>query len=291
MRINGYNSLLTAALASLAATTRVSMAKPSGAISMKLDSFVQGGLLDDVDATFSNTRLELKTLGAGKEGVYVCADLTVDGDDSVHEQFFRAGNAEHFGISEDDDKFIVATGEKGGLIKGTNWHRLWASLVKLGLSEAEYDKKGVACLDGLKAHLVRVPVPENERRGMVTDDGKKAADPLIATKIITFPGGKAGKATTTTKAAPKAKKVEEETEETGDGEVSELDAALREIVTKALAKGAVNKKKLVSPAYSGLDAKQRSAGSKRVVEDEFLIEGAGEGLWEFDIETGEVAPV
>ncbi len=264
------------------------MAKPKGAVGFGLDTMVQGGLIDDADVTFQNCHFETKSLGGADERVYFCATLkTEDGGEA--EQFFSAADPAQFQPSDDDGNWLIAVGEKGALNKGTNFELLLASAVKFGFPDAgskgSFDDKGAEAMNGLKAHVIRVPQPKNRSSLLEQNAGagqKKGADPLVISKIIALPGGKAAKATP---AATKGKAAKEEVEEatTGGGEVSELDEALREVL--AGADKPIEKKKLVGVVYKALDQKHKTKGVKRVVEEEFLLEGAAAGLWTWEDDT------
>lgn len=263
------------------------MTKPKGAVGFGLDTMVQGGLIDDVDVEFTNCRFEIKDLQKnGNDRVYFCADLKIDGE-VAGEQFFSAADPKHFQPSDDDGNWLIAVGEKGALNKGTNFELLLQSAVKFGFPDSgkgSLDDKGAEAFNGLKAHVIRVPQPKNRSSVLEQNEGgKKAADPLVISKIIALPGGKAGKAATTTTA--KGKKKDEEEESAGDagGEVSELDQALRDVLVEA--DKPIEKKKLVGVVYKALDQKHKTKGVKRVVEEEFLLEGAAAGLWTWEDDT------
>lgn len=189
---------------------------PTRRVSLNPATFVQGGLLDDVDVEF----VEAMWTGYnyGKEGgedflVLGVKMRAADGKDS--DQYFSAGNKEHFQPSE-DGQWLIPVGDKAAMTNSTNAAVFIASLVACGFPSDRLDSMGInAALAGTKVHVNRETV---ERKGLIKnrpgrqgEDGKeRPQERMIVTKLIALPGQTAapaskpnGKATQTA-AAPAA---------------------------------------------------------------------------------------
>lgn len=252
-------------------------------VSLRPSDAVQGGVIDDVDVEFTNSRFEVFDFnGKGKPRVCLTVDFKTEGVEEPQTQYLSAANPEHFAPS-DDGQFIESISDKGALVKGTGYIALMDSLIKLGLPEPTLDN-GAGALDGLKCHIVRVPAPK--LRGIVQEEGQKDPMHLVATEIHELPGGKKGakKGAVTKPAAgakkpvAKAKEVEEEA-----GELSESDLELAMVVQGIVAEqGALKKTKLVTHVFKAVDPAARTKSTQRVVKDDFLMAAAAAGLIAFD---------
>jgi len=122
-------------------------------------SFVEGGgLLDDVDVIFKAVRFTTWDYN-GKVPVAVPAIKAtmevVDGE--TVEQYWSIGAAKDWSPSE-DGKTLVAVGRSTNLVSSANGAILLTSLVNAGFPE---DKliDDISVVEGLEAHVVRVPAP------------------------------------------------------------------------------------------------------------------------------------
>lgn len=192
------------------------------AISLNPETFIAGGLISDVDVTIESLRFCLWDYD-GKSDVNTLAVkgvLTpIEGGESI-EQYWSAGNPESFVPAEDGRK-IVPTGEHKSLVKSSNFSMFISSLVNCGMDGGVLNDGDLGVLDGLKAHVVRVPTKREGLPGK--KEGGREATVLIASKILQLPWDKKGKKGTSTGTATKA-----EPAQGGDGEeavVKLLDAA------------------------------------------------------------------
>jgi len=241
--------------------------------------FVDGGMLNDIDVLFKSARFSMFDYGGKAEAVPALKiELVPDGEDDVKEQYWSAGGADKWQPSE-DGKRLLPIGSATHLNTNTNIYPLLKSLVDAGFPS---DKLGddISVLDGLKAHVTRIPITRNISR----DDGaKKDQTVLIVSKIINLPWETSAK--TTGKAGSKGKGGTKQAEATQD-KGKDISSLAREFVEKLLSAELANgsttipKRDVMTKCYKehGLaDDPNKAAITKLLVDDKFL-----KGPWEVD---------
>lgn len=238
-----------------------------GGIGLGPSSFVEGtGLISDVDAVFTDVGfVTWDYRGKSPESPALRAVLRVEGEDPV-EQYWSAGSLKEF-LPSDDGKMLLPVGSQTGLNKSCNVVQLIMSLIDAGFPEDKI-QDDISVLEGLQAHVVRVPAPK--RPGLVKQpraDGKVYEDQvLVVDTIIKLPWeAEKGKKAAPAEAGPTAEPIEDE-----------ATATVLEILEKHKS---VDKKALVGHAHSALKGNSdRSAIITMIYKDEFLSNGP----WEFD---------
>ena len=268
-------------------------------VSLNPENFVEGGgLIDDVDVTFKECSFEMfdynGTVQPGSPSLKV---VMVDDDGNDMEQYYSMGSANDWIPSEDGSQ-LVAVGKATSIKVNTNGGILLKSLVDAGFPA---DKLGddITILNGLVAHVIRVPAPK--RAGVKLTDKQKEKEEkygpptlLIVGEIKTLPwekktpkgapatkgkppagkpaGGKAAPAPA--KAAPKTAVKEEEA---GDDDLN--TKAITVVLEILEAAGTITKKELPAKIFQQMKTDpDRNAIVKLVFDDEFL----GGGPWTYE---------
>ena len=180
-------------------------------------TFVEGqGLIDDVDVTIKEARIVNWDYN-GSVPVPVPAlklSMEVDGLEGEQEQYWSMGKGTDWQPNEDGTQ-LVAVGKSTGITSSSNMGIFMTSLVNAGFPENKITDD-IRFLEGLKAHMVRVPAP---KRGGTTPKAPRADGRVFEQTILTVgtilqqPGekakakpatGKPSVAGTTVKAAPVA---------------------------------------------------------------------------------------
>jgi len=298
------------------------MVDKSRVASMSPDSFVSGGLMDDVDGTIIKARyvpwdyngtLDHHVLG-------VAVTIQVEGEAEPYVQHYSAGDLEHFmpsmdgenpvnlegyggeGYNPEDAEGIYAlkVGKKEGLANSSNWAQFIVAALD---AKFPTDKLGANtdCFEGAIGHFNRVP--QKKRSGLVkpaaADTKGKSNDILVMTEFKGW--ANAAKKPSTASTSPAAAKsasskpstaakpstTATSTATAAGGGASALDDKLVEIVVNAVAAAGddgLNKSKLPSFALKGLGAADKGKGVKRVVEADFL--SGHEEAWIYDADSG-----
>lgn len=225
-----------------------------------------GGLIDDVVAVFSNVRLTVFDYeGKGSSSFGVMVDLEIEGGEPVN-QFWSLGKAADW--KSDDGLVPIALGRQTQLNVKSNGGILITSIVNAGFPEDKITDS-VAFMEGMKAHLIRVPAPE--RKGLVKTpraDGKVYESTILTVdQILQLPWEKKGKAATKSATAKGASQKGGEAppnvdEEAVNAVISLLAESEGEAIAKSKLPGMVFKKVATSPNKSAILAK--------VMTDEFL---------------------
>jgi len=163
-------------------------------VSLNPETFTDGGggLVNDVDGEFSNFRfMNINPSAAGEpvpgDAPYLVADFTAEGES--YGLRWACGGAANWEVAADGKK-MKAKGTQKGINKGSNLGIFLASLYNAGFPK---DKLGddISILDGLQAHLIRVPEPE--RKGLnrpSAQPGRERTIPTIS-RVIKLPWEKA----------------------------------------------------------------------------------------------------
>ena len=159
-----------------------------GIVKFGLDNFVQGGLIQDVDVTFSNCRFEwFDYQGKADQIVAFASDLVKEDGETVT-QHWPIGGKDTDLKPTDDGRSIESPGNVS-LKRGSNFHLFLMEAGNHGLDV----KDGVAdasIFNTLKAHIIRIPVKQTGG-----NSGGKDREVLVISKVIQMPKGKAAAAT------------------------------------------------------------------------------------------------
>ena len=164
--------------------------KPKRA-SLRPSDFTTGGLIDDVDVTVSEARFVMwDYAGQVRDPVPALAvSMEVGGEGTplteTYTQYYSAGDARNL-MPSSDGKALDVIGGSGGLKTSSNAGQFLVSLVNAGFPEDRLLEGDISVMDGLEAHVHRIPQPE--RKGIVKDPGKtREATILVVSKIHRFP--------------------------------------------------------------------------------------------------------
>lgn len=153
-------------------------------VNLNPETYVEGGLFDDVDALMTNVKFEQYDYD-GKSPVAVPAlgaDIKPDDAEKPIRQYWSMGDPKKFAASK-DGKSLVPLVEKAMLAKTSNGAIFMKSLVEVGFPADKLNEGDISVLDGLKAHFVRIPEPE--RKNLKKE---KKGEILVVTSIINLPG-------------------------------------------------------------------------------------------------------
>lgn len=219
-------------------------------------SFITGGLLDDVDVTFTNVRFDMFDYeGKADPAPALGIDLvtgTEDGDKPIR-QHWSVGNAENWAPSE-DGMTVVPIGRDTTLRKSSNFFMLVQSLLQAGVPESVLEDGRCENIEGLRCHVRRVDAPKRgnlpsggTRRGA---DGKEYArdNKVLCVEKIYEPypwdksAPKAGSKKGATKSAAQAEKPEA---------AMDLDSKGQLVLTQLIAGngGKVSKQEIPTKAF------------------------------------------
>ncbi len=257
------------------------------AASLDPNDFVEGGgLIDDVDVTFKECVFDMFDYnGKVVPGVPSLKIDMVMEDDEEATQYYSMGSGNDWIPSEDGSQ-LMAVGKASSIRMTTNGGIFLKSLIDAGFP---VDKLGddITVLDGLQAHVIRVPAPK--RPGLKKqdrDDGKKFEETiLIVGEIITLPWEKSKpKGAPTKKAAPKGKAVPKGSAKSKgkakpepEGDVN--DAAVVAVLSILESEGTITKKELPSKIFqTEKENPDRNAIVKAVFDDAFLAAGP----WDYE---------
>ena len=161
-------------------------------MSMELDAFVQGGLLQDVDVEI--VEIQFCAWDYGQSGIVsedvlavkcILQKLGEDGKpltdsegkpENPVEQYWSAGGKYADVLISDDLYFCYPTENKSALTKGSNWYVFLSSLYKRGMPPGWMASGSLAVLKGLRFHLVREAAPKREG---ITGGRRTDRDPTI----------------------------------------------------------------------------------------------------------------
>lgn len=173
--------------------------KQPARVSNNPESFVQGGLINDVDVEIVSASYVMWDYdGRLKDRqLAVHCELKNLDTDEVIENYWSAGK--DFEPADDEGAFVKPTGAATQLRKGSNWHAFLTSLVNnAGMPAGALDgEHGIKALEGSRMHVVRVPAPERVGLEQRKDAPKQTI--LICSALISWPWdkGKGAKRTTT----------------------------------------------------------------------------------------------
>lgn len=218
---------------------------------VKVNEFVQAGLINDLDITVTKARFvrwdygqyepdAKKFIGDGS-GPEVTALMLVmepkSGDKAV--QLWSVGGEDDF-VPSKDGEYLVKNGDRSTLAKGSNFHILMSSIENcLGEKVPDALNDAISGMEGLEGHILRMPAPKREGLKNVRkrEDGSEREQTVLTfNDIKSAPWDKSKK-----KGSRKASKTEEAGEETKPKSNSKAgsngdaaDEAAAELVKKAL---------------------------------------------------------
>jgi hypothetical protein len=159
-------------------------------VSMHPDSFTSGGLMDDVDVTWSDVlACEYDYNGQAPLGPSLAIEMT-DAAGVEHVQYYSAGKKEDWIPSKDGRGFLAVSG-KTGINNSTNLGKLLASLTAAGFPMELLGGGDLkTTLTGLQCHMLK---EVQERKGLVRrgKNAERQYDVLIVSKIHALPGAEA----------------------------------------------------------------------------------------------------
>lgn len=239
--------------------------------SMNPDDMSEGGLVDNVSATWKECRFELgygpgRQQGADAPTFHITMD--VEGGEEA-ESYYSCGKASDWEPSPDGTE-LIPIGAAAGINKSSNLGLLIASLTKAGYPKDKLTTNATD-FEGLVCHMTREKAPE--RVGLPPQpraDGRVFEKTiLLVDKIIKLPWEKQGKGgpsfTTTAKTEGK----------------EEMGQKATDIVVGIMGENpkGLDKPKLIQKVYTKLKADpDRNSILAMVQRDEFLSEGP----WEYD---------
>lgn len=275
-----------------------------GQIAWGADSLTTGGgLVDDVDAEFTNCKF-MRTDYGGKsdqEVTVFSSELKFadedTGEEQEVEQMWSCGHADlvpsEDGETEaEEGPYLINIGKAKGVNASSNFGMLVSSISMAGFPGDRFDGSA-ACMNGLVAHVQRVEI---ERKGLKKKKGEedRKHEVLTVTNIISMPwekkgagnkaggsgvsgGGSKGKTTATSKSKSSAAAKGSEAED--NPVVEEAEGIVMEILGDK--GGSVTKVALVGSAFKLLKGNEnRSAISKLLADADFL--GGEDRPWSFD---------
>lgn len=207
--------------------------------SINPDDFSKGGVLNDVDVEFIETKFVTgddaveQTEGMAKyrnveESLFFAANLKVlDGEMKGEEmwQYWSSGKLLYFEPSE-DGRHAKPVGSAEKLSDGCNAYTLFASIVNAGYPRDKFSDD-VGIFEGMRAHVINVEQKKLAGINSNPEDGARARTVLTVENILEpFPWDEVTKKRkgkgTTAKAAAKDADVEDDLEEVAKTTIVEL---------------------------------------------------------------------
>ena len=172
-------------------------------VSINPDTFVQGGLIDDVDAILTSVRFTEFDYEGKSDKVLALKVAFTTPDGEAHEQYYSAGDLKRFRPT-DDGKHIVPVAGATCLVVSSNASQFLTSVANAGFPKNKMDRD-ISVLDGTGVHLRRIA--QAERKGLAKKEGDdKQKTILVVEKILFQPGEKptfvVGTGTSVAKGAP-----------------------------------------------------------------------------------------
>jgi len=259
----------------------------SNAVSLNPEEFVEGGgLIDDVDVVMKECVFDMFDYnGKMVPGVPALKIVMELGEGEEATQYYSMGSNADWIPSEDGSQ-LLAVGKATNIRMSSNGGIFLKSLIDAGFP-AEDLGDDITVLDGLQAHVIRVPAPK--RPGIKKETEKKFEDTiLIIGDIIAMPGEKKkpagavkgkGKGKGKGKAATSKAKPAKETPPAAEESDEVTDKAMAAVLDLLESEGTVSKKDLPAKIFQTMKADpDRNAIIKIVFDDTFLEEGP----WDFE---------
>lgn len=245
-------------------------------VSLNPETFTEGtGLIDDRDVTFeSNAFVMFDYNGKRPPGVPAVKSILKMDNEEI-EQYWTMGSEKDWKPSE-DGKQLLAIGSATGIRASSNGGIFLKSLVEAGFPA---DKLGedISILDGLQAHVIRVPAPE--RGGLKKEKEKKYEDTILVVseiKVLPWeakkPKGAPAAKPKGAPAAAKGKSAVAPKAEVGDELTQKATDTLLSILSEC--GGTLTKKEIPGKIFQVLKTDEdKNAVLKLAFSDEFLSTG------------------
>jgi hypothetical protein len=258
----------------------------ANALNLNPEAFVEGGgLVDDVDVTFSKVRFEEFDYNGKAASPVPALKLVIDVAGDEITQYYSMGRLQDW-IPSEDGKQLLQAGQATSIRLTSNGGIFLKSLVDAGFPA---DKLGedVSILDGTQVHMIQVPEPsrpglKKNKEQLEKEEKFGPKTILVVSEVQTLPwekkspGGKKAKKAAPKKTAKKAAAKKADPTPAGD---DDLEGKATEWVMEMLADGDLTKKELPQRIFkerAGDDDK--NAVIKLVFSDDFL----NAGPWEFE---------
>jgi hypothetical protein len=231
--------------------------------------FSKGGFIDDVDATWLNTKFAMYDYqGKADPAPAFIADVMVDGDEEPHQQAWSCGAAKDWEPSPDGKFLVPARDGVERIRQNTKFAILMKSLIDAGFPKDALGSGDAGVFEGIRVHMIQIPAPEYrglDKPKKTGKDGKEyaATIPVVSAVLeVAATSGKKGKKGSTTAAG-------------GADEGSSVEEAAVAILTGMLMEAGGSLKKTQIPTLAVKNADLKSDPNKTVImkkmfEDKFL---------------------
>jgi hypothetical protein len=223
------------------------------AVSFNPDTFVKGGLIQDVDVEIIGGRCTLEPPEgySQRDRVFVELELKVLDTDEEVTQYWSAGKNTDFVPSSDGDE-LVPTGSRGALNDNSNWSIFCQNLANCQFPKDRLETGKLSALVGTQLHVVRIPAPERAGLAGPKGEGDRKQTILVPNKLIRLPGEKKARGRGAKPAKDAGAEPEEQEGSVTDDQifdaVSEIAASSSQATPLGLLKAALLKRFLSLPA-------------------------------------------
>jgi hypothetical protein len=243
---------------------------PAGMVSLKPSDQQQGGILDDVDVTFTECSFVEYDYNGKVDKPTLALKVVMNDGEADHVEYFSAGDLARFQPSE-DGKYVVAVAGAKGLNSNSNCGIFLKSLVDMGFPEDRVTGK-VDVFEGINAHVNRIAQP---KRSGLQRTSEREPTVLVVTKIHKMPWDVAGKKTKTAPApAVNGESTDDVTEEA-------IGVLLQVLEAKG---GSVKRSGIAAASFKFLAGNANRAGILKLLTDDDFI-GTEDMGWEYDGQT------
>lgn len=273
-------------------------ASEQAVMSLNPEDFTQGGLLDDIDVLFAECRwVEWDYNGAIDHptlALKVNFEFDDNGKQETSEQYYSGGELNRFQPSADGRQAIAVAGARG-MNNNTNAAMLIKSIIEQGFPVDKFGNGDVGSLDGLQAHINRVPQPK--RGGNISDKNNAGYEKTVAvvTKIHRMPwetgnakAGTAGARTAAAKPSTAAPRASTGAPAASNGDAGDLNEEAAGVLLEVLTNkgGSVKKSQLAPASFKPLTGNpNRSEILKLMADENWLIEQGENFGWAYDNQT------
>jgi len=257
--------------------------------SLNPETFLEGGgLIDDVDVEIKSAKFVMFDYNGTVVPGVPSLEITFDADGQEFVENYSMGKADDW-VPSDDGAQLVAVGTSTSIRMSTNGGIFLKHLVEAGYPAENLDDS-IAVLEGLKAHVIRVPEPE--RKNVVKSKKKQEREAkygpdtiVVVSGILELPGeakpkgkaiGKAKAKTTTTKATAKA---EAKAPVAGGDDDALADKATEAIMELLAAGDPIDQKKLPMALFAALKTDPDRNGIMQLAVKPAFLEA---GPWVFE---------
>lgn len=159
-------------------------------VSLNPETFVQGGLFDDIDLVVEKAEFILTNYGGIIKDKVPALRLSLKDPDTgeAFEQDYSCGSSKQW-MPDKSGRFLVAQGAATSIATSSNLAVFLSSLIDNGFPGSKLDSGDIGALEGLKAHFIRKNQPK--RAGLDGDkepkEGDRPKQVLIVNEIHSFP--------------------------------------------------------------------------------------------------------